>query len=247
MDVTIRVTLLGGLSVSIDDNPVLDSSAKINKPWQVFCFLVLNRGGMPSSPAQLIAALWPDEMLADPGNVLKNTVYALRREFKKASTIDVSPILFDNGGYICNPSVNFAVDAEQFDKDYSLAQKSAGQDKIAQLSAAVALYKGELLPKLGSESWVMTRSIYYKKRFEECVEELCSLLYEEERFNELLTVATSASQIDPLEERYFLYIFKALYALEMYNIIITTYHKTARIFSEAMGAGLRDKRHLFSS
>ncbi len=38
----IRVEMLGGLSVWADGVPVLDSAGKVNKPWQVFCFLVLN-------------------------------------------------------------------------------------------------------------------------------------------------------------------------------------------------------------
>lgn len=237
MAATIKVAMLGGLSVSVDGIIVLDSSAKINKPWQVFCFLVLNRGA-PSVPAKLISALWPDETLADPGNVLKNTVYALRREFKKTTSLQESPILFESGGYVCNPDICFEVDAEIFEADCKKAEESSGEEKIQLLTEATELYKGELLPKLDSESWVMPLALYYKKMYTESVGRLCNILFDSGRYSELLTLATSASQIDPLEEEYYIFTFRALYALGMHRVIIPTYHKTARIFSEEMGIGL---------
>lgn len=237
---TIRVKLLGGLSVWADEVPVLESVAKINKPWQVFCFLLLNRRH-PSAPTRLIASLWAEENLSDPGNVLKNTVYALRREFKEVNQAGESPILFENGGYICNPAINFEVDAEIFENYCKKAEMAQGEEKIKYYSEAVAHYTGELLPQLGSESWVMPLSLYYKKCFTDAESKLCAAYYESGRYSELLAVATAASQIDPLEEEYYLYIFRALYALGMHRVIIPTYHKTARIFSEEIGIPLIDE------
>ncbi len=231
---TIRIEMLGGLSVWADGEPLLDSSAKINKPWQVFCFLVLNRA-TPTSAARMIAALWPDEMLSDPGNVLKNTVYALRREFKNVKTAKESPILFENGGYICNPAIHFDVDIETLETNVHTAAEKKGAEKLALLNAAVECYRGDLLPQLDSEMWVMPLALYYKQLFTQSVKAICDILHEEGRHNELLAVATNASRVDPLEESSYTYIFRALYALEMYRAIIPTYHKTARIFSEELG------------
>lgn len=234
---SIRVDMLGGLSVWADGVPVLDSSAKINKPWQVFCFLVLNRNA-PTAPARLIAALWPDENLSDPGNVLKNTVYALRREFKMVSNTSESPILFEHGGYVCNPAIDFDVDVEKFEKLCQQVSEVDSTRKTKLLSEAAELYKGELLPQLDSEIWIMPLSVYYKKRYGECIQILCSRLEEEKEYSRLLEVATAANQVDPLEEKYYLYMFRALYALEMHRVIIPTYHKVSRLFAEEMGVPL---------
>lgn len=231
---SIRIELLGGLSVWADGQQLVDNAAKINKPWQVFCFLVLNRM-VPSAPARMISALWPDEKLSDPGNVLKNTVYALRREFKAATSPKESPILFENGGYICNPHITFEVDVEQFEKACTGGMAAEGEKKVTQLTEAVSMYKGDLLPQLDAEVWVMPLAVYYKKRYSDCVQALCGLLYETRRYSELLAEATAANQVDPMEEEYYLYIFRALYALGMHRVIIPTYHKTARIFSEELG------------
>lgn len=202
---------------------------------------MLNRN-VPTAPARLIASLWPDETLADPGNVLKNTIYALRREFKMVKNTSESPILFEHGGYICNPAIRFDVDVENFEKMcLDAGEATAEESQIKILMRTAELYKGELLPQLDSEIWTMPLSVYYKKRFGECIQKLCSLLENEERYSELLDVATSANQIDPLEEKYYMYIFRALYALGMHRVIIPTYHKTTRIFAEEMGVPLCDE------
>ncbi len=229
---TIKVEMLGGLSVWADGEPVLDGSAKINKPWQVFCFLVLNRTA-PCSASRLIDALWADEELTDPANVLKNTVYALRREFKGAATPKQSPILFENGGYICNSAINFEVDAEIFEQ---IIKKAAGEgeQKTETLMRAVEMYTNEFLPQLEAEAWVMPLALYYKQLFSSSVQQLCNMLHEQERYNELLETATAASRVDPLEESYYAYTFRALYALKMYRAIIPAYNKTVRIFAEEL-------------
>jgi DNA-binding SARP family transcriptional activator len=206
----------------------------VNKPWQVFAFLVLNRAA-PVSSSRLIAALWPEEDLADPGNVLKNTVYALRREFKGTKSTRESPVLFENGGYQCNPAIHFEIDAEDFEAKTRAAGGAADADRLALLNEAASLYKGELLPQLDGEVWVMPPALYYKQLFDECVTELCDHLYTQKSYNALLAAATGASRVDPLEEKHYLYIFRSLYAMEMYRAIIPAYNKAARIFSEELG------------
>ena len=245
----IKITMLGGLSVLADGVSMLDSSSKINKPWQVFCFLVLNRRA-PSAPTRLLSNLWPEENLTDPGNVLKNTVYALRREFKNLGSPGGAnnPILFENGGYLCNPNICFEVDCEEFEKKCRAASEAKGEEKLALLQNAVELYRGELLPQLENEVWVMPLALYYRKLFAESVGELCSILQESGRYSELLTTATAASGVDPLEEQYYLFTFRALYALGMHRVIIPTYHKTARIFSEELGVSLSPEiREIFEA
>ena len=75
----IAIKMLGDFSVVADGRCVVDATAKLTKPWQLFCYLALNREHVTPSSV-LLQELWGGEELADPANVLKNTVYALRRE-----------------------------------------------------------------------------------------------------------------------------------------------------------------------
>ncbi len=232
----LRVDMLGGLSVWADGQTVLDASARANKPWQVFCYLVLNRGA-PIGSAKLIPALWPDEDLADPTGVLKSTVYALRKEFAAAGPQE-SPILNENGGYMINPAIRLVLDAERFEQKIRRAAEPGVADKLAALGEALDVYQGDLLPQLEGEAWVVPRALYYRQMYTQSVLALCEGLHGQKRYNELLAVATMAGRVDPLEERFYVYTFRALYALGMYRAIIPAYNKTARILSEELGVGL---------
>ncbi len=232
----IRVEMLGGLSVWADGTAVLDTSARANKPWQVFCFLALGRGA-PVSSGKIIAALWPDEDLTDPPGVLKSTVYALRKEFAAAEPHE-SPILHENGGYLINPVIHLVLDTERFEQKIQAAGMLRDAERLAALGEAVDLYRGDLLPQLEGEAWVMPRALYYRQLYTQSVLELCEGLHGQKMHNQLLAAATMASRIDPLEERFYVYTFRALYALGMYRAIIPAYTKTARFFGEELGVGL---------
>lgn len=89
----IAIKMLGDFSVVADGRCVVDATAKLTKPWQLFCYLALNREHVTPSSV-LLQELWGGEELADPANVLKNTVYALRRELAGPVKPAESPILF---------------------------------------------------------------------------------------------------------------------------------------------------------
>ena len=85
----IAIKMLGDFSVVADGRCVVDATAKLTKPWQLFCYLALNREHVTPSSV-LLQELWGGEELADPANVLKNTVYALRRELARFRHVDVA-------------------------------------------------------------------------------------------------------------------------------------------------------------
>lgn len=231
----IRVEMLGGLSVCADNKLVFDSGGKLNKPWQLFCYLVLNKSSTNTMP-RIMDAVWAGEEFDDPGNVLKNTIYALRREFRGANNTSESPILFENGGYICNPAVKIELDTDEFEKIVLKARKAKEEEKIPLLRKAADLYKGEVLPQLSDEAWVITPAMRCRKYFLESAGTLCKYLESRQQYNELLAVSTSAHLAEPLEDDFYLYAFRALYQLKMYRAIIPAYNKAVRIFSQELGA-----------
>ena len=108
----IAIKMLGDFSVVADGRCVVDATAKLTKPWQLFCYLALNREHVTPSSV-LLQELWGGEELADPANVLKNTVYALRRELAGPVKPAESPILFRAGGYCLNGHIKWSVDTER--------------------------------------------------------------------------------------------------------------------------------------
>ena len=235
----IAIKMLGDFSVVADGRCVVDATAKLTKPWQLFCYLALNREHVTPSSV-LLQELWGGEELADPANVLKNTVYALRRELAGPVKPAESPILFRAGGYCLNGHIKWSVDTERFEQLCEKAERCTGgsEAKMAAWRKAEGAFRGELLPQLAGEVWVMRAARGFTRRYLASARALCACLAGENAYGELLDVASRASVTDPLDEDIALWTFRALDALHMQRAIVIAYNKTARYFEEEMGRPL---------
>ena len=235
----IAIKMLGDFSVVADGRCVVDATAKLTKPWQLFCYLALNREHVTPSSV-LLQELWGGEELADPANVLKNTVYALRRELAGPVKPAESPILFRAGGYCLNGHIKWSVDTERFEQLCEKAERCTGgsEAKMAAWRKAEGAFRGELLPQLAGEVWVMRAARGFTRRYLASARALCACLAGENDYGELLDVASRASVTDPLDEDIALWTFRALDALHMQRAIVIAYNKTARYLEEEKGRQL---------
>ena len=183
----IAIKMLGDFSVVADGRCVVDATAKLTKPWQLFCYLALNREHVTPSSV-LLQELWGGEELADPANVLKNTVYALRRELAGPVKPAESPILFRAGGYCLNGHIKWSVDTERFEQLCEKAERCTGgsEAKMAAWRKAEGAFRGELLPQLAGEVWVMRAARGFTRRYLVSARALCACLAGENAYGELL-------------------------------------------------------------
>ncbi|MDL2323809.1 hypothetical protein LJC61_01480 [Ruminococcaceae bacterium OttesenSCG-928-A16] len=232
----IKVDMLGGFTVWVNGELLIDDAAKLTKPWQLFCFLVLHREKFVAS-GRLIEALWADDDLNDPGNVLKNAIYSLRKDLCGGESDADSPIIYSTGGYRLDPAVKLELDVDNF---LALCKQTAAmpensEQQLLGYSKAVDAYKGDFLPQLEQELWVVPFALQYKQSYLECVANYCALLWNKKMYKELLSVATVANLIEPADEMITVYLFRALEALRMYRVIVTTCAKTSRFFADTLG------------
>lgn len=234
----IKIDMLGGFSVWVNDSLLIDSAPKLTKPWQLFCYLVMNREKFVPS-RKLIAMLWADDALADPANVLKNAVYSLRKELCGGESFTDSPIIYSSGGYRFDPAVELDLDVDRFLQLCAEARadkESVMQARLEKYRTALEAYTGDFLPQLDQDLWVVPLALEYKRRYLDCANEFCELLWKERDHKEMLQVASAANVIDPVDETSTVHLFRALDALRMYRVIVTTYSKTAQYYEDALGA-----------
>lgn len=232
---SIRVEMLGGFSVWVNGQQIVDDAPKLTKPWQLFCYLVLHREKFVSN-RKLIAMLWTDDDLTDPANVLKNAVYSLRKELCGGESFTDSPIIYSTGGYRFDPAVDLDLDVDRFAALCEQTRAEQAQERRMQLCKdAVAAYRGDFLPQLDQDLWVVPLTLDYKRLYLECVHELCEILWQKRMHKELLDVASTASVFDSLDDKTVVYLFRALDALRMYRVIVTTYSKIAQGYEDALG------------
>ncbi|NLW78600.1 MAG: hypothetical protein GXY32_04200 [Ruminococcaceae bacterium] len=233
---SIKVDMLGGFSVWVNGSLVVEDAAKLTKPWQLFCYLVLHREKFVSS-RKLISMLWADDLLTDPANVLKNAVYSLRKELCGGESSTDSPIIYSTGGYRFDPAVELDLDVDGFSAlcDRALAADGTPEERAALCQQAVDTYRGDFLPQLDQDLWVVPISLDYKRKYLDCAHLLCELLWQQKQYKELLDIASTAINFEPLDEKITVYLFRAMDALKMYRVIVTTYSKMAQHYEDALG------------
>lgn len=62
------------------------------------------------------------------------------------------------------------------------------------------MYRGEFLPELSGDEWVLVESVQYKNIYSESLQELCKLLIERGDYEEALRFCEPACQLYQFDE-----------------------------------------------
>jgi DNA-binding SARP family transcriptional activator len=195
------VTMLGGFSITVDGQIVSDEANRTHKLWNVLAYLVAHRGRMVPQ-AEFIEQFWPDEKGVAPANALKTQLYRIRAMLQPLFHGDFQPILSQRGGYEWNPAIQTEVDVDMF---FALCLRASKSDlsvsrRKGLLEEALALYRGDFLPKLSGSGWVLPIAAEHHRRYLETVISYTSILEEEGLYEDMVSVAQDAIDIDCLDE-----------------------------------------------
>jgi predicted ATPase/DNA-binding SARP family transcriptional activator len=149
---TIQVQLLGGFSVSVDGLAIPEAQWKSRRARNLVKLLAL----APSHRLhrdQLIEILWPESDFAAAANNFHQTLHTARRVLEPAGA---GSLMLEEGFLSLSAGEKQAlmVDVEQF--EMAATQAKNCQDPPA-YQAALAFYKGDLLPDDLYEEWTIQR------------------------------------------------------------------------------------------
>jgi len=236
-DKVLSVQMLGGFRISVDGYENSDTTFRTKQLWSLLEYLIAFRHKTISND-DLIATLWPDDSSDNPANALKNLVYRIRTIFKSQQIPYSKEIIISkHGSYSWNNALPCQVDCEQFEELYKSAGKSdlSPRERIDRYQKAIALYKGDFLPRSSYEEWVVPISAYYHGLYFKCVYEAIDLLLQEERFEEIETICTKALTIDQFEESAHKYLIQALMKQGKSTQALAHYNKLTDLFYRELG------------
>ncbi len=219
------VTMLGNFSITVDGRSISDEANRTHKLWNVLAYLITHRDRMVPQ-AEFIDQFWPDEIGAPPANALKTQLYRIRTLLAPLFGEEVQPILSQRGGYEWNPAIRTEVDVDEFAALCQLAGKPAvtRSKRESLLEEAIALYRGDFLPKLGGSMWVVPLAAKYRGLYLDAMYTYAAILEEEGLYEEMINAAQQAAAIDSLDEtlhtiivRGFLHLGKNSAALAHYE------------------------------
>lgn len=231
-----ELQILGGTSLRVAGNIVTDDSNRSLKLWGVLCYLILNRGRIVTQ-AELIEAFWPEEHGSNPLSALKMLILRLRHMLEPLFGADLEPILSRRRAYQWNPDIPCQVDAERFE---ALCLEAERPDVPAQRRAelyqeAIALYKGELLPKQSGQQWVISLSSRYHDLYVNAVKAYAAQLEEAGQYKQMGELCIRAGNLAPLDEQLHLLILRALLLQNNTASALRHYEKVTKLLYDTLG------------
>lgn len=205
--------------------------------WNLLAYIVSHRDKLISQQ-EFINALWGDESGQNPINALKTLLYRIRLlltplEKKYAAEF----ILSQRGSYSWNNAINCKVDVDEFE---TLCRRAADEklDEIKRISLyreAMDIYRGDFLPKLSMEFWVIPLSVHYHSLYLTAVKRFVDLLDRNGLYIEISQVCTNAIAIDPLDEDLHCMQIRALLRQGKNSAALSQYEKATDVLYRNLG------------
>jgi DNA-binding SARP family transcriptional activator len=234
----IKVTMLGQFSLSYEDHAIDDDSNRMKKVWLLIAYLLYHRHN-PGASKNLLSLLQNGgfDDAEDPIGRQKALFYRVRTQLNQLEDgAGHTCILCKNGNYYWNPDIPVEVDAERFEALCTAASKETNVDtKLQMYLEALSLYKGDFLPKLSMELWVIPIATYYHELFLTAVEETLSLLEASKRWSEMITLCTHALDLEPYSESLYQHLMRAQLAVGDRTAAIASYERMSELLFETFG------------
>jgi DNA-binding SARP family transcriptional activator len=144
-------------------------------------------------------------------------------------------IICRRGTYAWNNAYETVVDAEEFEKRCHLAAAAAESEKLGHLLAAIAVYKGDFLPKTATELLAVPIATYYHNLYLNAVHEALDILNAEAQFDTIIEICQQAVAIDPFDEKLHLAMIQTLMANGMQQRAVSHYTKVTELYLNKFG------------
>lgn len=234
MDGILSAKMMGGFSLQYDGKEMTLDRNTLSKTTQLLQILLLN-GVHGVAKTSLVDALYGREDVENKNGSLNNTIFRMRRQLKSAGLPDSSYLLIKGGMCYWDDRIPVKVDILEFEKKVQQARKETDSDiQTEEFLEACKLYTGEFLPNMIGEEWVAVRNVAYRESYFYCLRELCRELTARERYEELVKVTHSASEIYPFED-WQVYEIDGLIALSRYKEAMEVYERTTKRTLDELG------------
>ena len=231
----LRVRMLGTFSVALNGQSIDDNENRSHKVWLLLAYMIYRRRDVVTKE-ELFSLLWNGEQgSANPANALKTMFYRVRSTLNQLyPDVGHDLIVRRGGGYAWNGDANVRLDIEEFEELYR--EGVEGEDKERQLDCfrqAAALYQGDFLEKLSSESWVSSIAVYYHNCYIRLTLDLLSLLESHALWEEAVELCRRAMAVEPYHEVLCQHWMNALLRLGRHKEAIAVYETMSkRLFDD---------------
>lgn len=229
----ISVRMLGEFSLSAGENKISDSDNRARNVWLLLACLLCHRHRLLSQDT-LIDLLYGEEPKGvNPASALKTTLHRARALLDQLwPGAGHELILRREGGYCWNDQYPVTLDFDRFDRLCQSVPETE-DEQLACWQQGLALYRGEFLNKLSTETWVLPHTAYFHNLYIQTVLKVLPLLTARGRVDEAETLCRAALGSEPYHEVLHCRLMRILLDQGRQKDVVTLYETLSqRLFEE---------------
>lgn len=232
----LKIRMLGGISLSWNGREITDGDNRSRKVWLLLAYMICCRNHSITQD-ELYGLLWGDESTSNPGNALKTIFHRVRTMLDNLGEgAGHTLIVRREGSYSWNDTIPLTLDMEDFEAQ---CQEAAAQaDPALQLRMyleTLELYRGDFLPKLSAEPWVVPQSAYFHNLYLGVLRSTLPLLQEEGRISDIVSLCNRAILVEPYDESLYQYLMRAQLNLGDQQGTVKTYENMSELLYSNFG------------
>lgn len=227
----VKIYMFGGFEIQTSTGILQEGSFRAPQVCALLSFLLLNRKRVLSI-YEICEAIWPDQIIDNPYNQIKNVVFRARKALEGACEKTI--IEANEGTYTINPDLRIWIDIEEFERLYKKASNKEipEEQRLTLYKQAFQLYRGGMLPFLEPELWLLTRVNYYQILYTKLINEYVELLVEIGKDAEAFSVASAAIGIEPTNFMVYNILIKSMVDNGHYDLAKKFYQKISHHISK---------------
>lgn len=234
----ITVRMLGSFSIEQNGNIVDDHSNRMRKVWLLLAYLICSRSNRVTQD-NLLSLLHTSgsEDAADPTGRIKAMLYRARVMLNQLNERAGHDLIRHKAGcYSWNTDIPLTLDVEEFEQLCArAAREDTDQARLDLYRQALDLYRGDFLPKLATEPWVMPISAYYHQMYLDAAHEVLALLEQGGLWADSADVCRRALRVEPYSESLYQYLMRSLLALEDRSGALNAYEEMSELLFSNFG------------
>lgn len=199
MEKKLSVKMFGGFSAGYGDEVLTFGRQRDSKFGQLFQIL-MTRPGQEFSKKDVAEILYGREEVEDANASLNNTIFRLRKYLKESSLPAGEYLILKDGVLRFGGEVEVESDVWSFECAAQEFEKEPDRRKKADICKRIyELYRGEFLPQLSNELWVIEKNREHKEIYFRTLDYLFHYLKEEGDYRSIESLAAHAAEIYPCE------------------------------------------------
>ena len=238
MPETIHVTMLGRFAISCGGHTIDDSSNRMKKVWLLLAYLIYTRNSHTTREhfLSLLQGSKPTDEPDDPTDRLKTLFYRARSLLDQLQPgLGHRLILFSNGAYSWNTQYPLELDVECFDSICTAIPQKDSQARLDQLMEALALYRGDFLPKLSMDPWVMPINAWFHQQYLHITDEALALLEAQALWDKAADLCSAALKLEPYSETLYQHLMRCRLAVGDRTEVLTLYERLSELLFDNFG------------